>query len=86
MKLRASIVVGLTAGLVASHLLEVRAAPIERGGAARKAPTAAPAPASAAQTKVEEGFQALRRGENDAAEAAFKEAARLDPIDALRYE
>lgn len=79
MKLRASIVVGLTAGLVASHLLEVRAAPIERAGSARKAPTAAPAPASAAQTKVEEGFQALRRGENDAAEAAFKEAARLDP-------
>jgi tetratricopeptide (TPR) repeat protein len=79
MKLRASIIVGLTAGLVASHPLEVRAAPIERAGAARKAPTAAPAPASAAQTKVEEGFQALRRGENDAAEAAFKEAARLDP-------
>ena len=79
MKLRASIIVGLTAGLVASHPLEVRAAPIERAGAARKAPTAAPAPASAAQTKVEEGFQALRRGENGAAETAFKEAARLDP-------
>jgi tetratricopeptide (TPR) repeat protein len=83
MKLRASIVVGLTAGLVVSHPLQVCAAPIERGGAARKAPTPAPAPvsapASAAQTKVEEGFQALRRGENGAAEAAFKAAARLDP-------
>lgn len=76
MTLRTSIVVGVAAGLVAWQPAYVCSAPIERSSSKAKKP---PAPPSVAQGKVDEGFQALRRGDNAAAEAAFNEAARLDP-------
>lgn len=71
---RASIAAGLTAGLLASYPIYPGAVPI---------PTPSSTPAlpgsSAAQAKADEGFQALRRGENEAAEAAFNDALKLDP-------
>jgi tetratricopeptide (TPR) repeat protein len=70
-----TIFIGLATGLVAWHPAYVYSAPIERSSSKAK-PPAAP---SVAQGKVDEGFQALRRGDNAGAEAAFNEAARLDP-------
>jgi tetratricopeptide (TPR) repeat protein len=75
MRSRAPIFFGLAVGLVVWQPASVYSAPIERSNSTAKPP----ATPSVAQEKVDEGFQALRRGDNASAETAFKEAARLDP-------
>jgi tetratricopeptide (TPR) repeat protein len=75
MRSRAPIFFGLAVGLVVWQPASVSSAPIESSSSKAKPP----ATPSAAQGKVDEGFQALRRGDNAAAEAAFNDAARLDP-------
>lgn len=72
---RTVVVIGSAVGLLTLRPAPVVAVPVEGTGTT----PVSPAKPSAADTKADEGFQALRRGDNDAAEAAFREAARLDP-------
>lgn len=72
---RPSIVAGLIAALLAAEPFSTAAAPIP----SQDSPRGQPPGASPAQSKVDAGLKALNAGELVAAEAAFTEAARVDP-------